>query len=1034
MFKKDSMNCRPSRRTFLKAAGTAALLPGLVPLKHLSATEHWAQPQGDSTSSNQGIDSKEFAAPTADLVAFWFWNGDMQPEEMNRQLQAIKDAGIHIVVFHPRAGLGGRFGCCELEYYFSDTYFDRVKSGLETCRRLGMKVIFWDECVWPSGFGGGRVLRGGTVGKRQIRPNPEFVAQYLAMEAIPISAGEIHRDGPWRIPEGKLVGVIAAQAQKDGLLRSTFRNLTAQVSDGRLPWEVPEGDWQLMFFLQRNETADSVLGVSTEKNPPCCPDLMNPAAVDKFIDVTHEEYYRRFSEYFGITVVAFFTDEPGFFNNRIDGHEPNTVPWTEVLPEVFEQKKGYSLIDSLPLLWMGEREENAKLQTDFWDTVSALYMNTYFRKIHDWCQAHGTESLGHVLEDTLRFHRTFEGGDFFKTMRYLHRAGIDQIAQRQFGLINPKLGSSAAHLFGRPHALCESFGSYGWDLTLEKMKAIINWNSVNGIDTECLHAFYYTVEGQQKYDSPPDMFYHQLWKNHFHRFVEYTLRVLYLVGRGRQVADIAVLYPTTAIMTVGGISNFAPLGQLEEYFLASATALQASQHDFNYVDELALAGNTDLDVPIRVTSKRLEVGDGSYSVVVLPAVPSLSGAAARKLEDFYRQGGTLIAVGRLPVSCTDGATAVLQSFLQNVFGTVEARPTTDINRSNAAGGRAVFVPILNMVSGEDLARQPSSPTLPTTMAQGRDLDFTQPWIRQFLDTVRQTTPADVQISSFHPSVAFLHKRAGKEDWYVLVNDSAQTVADDFAFASRGVPSFWDPESGKVKNAPVFREESGKMSIPITLSPYGAIAVVFDREGPPRDVPHLTRCDAAVVAAECKENHLKAILETEAQGSISVNAIHQGRPLTSSIVQPEGLIPMPVEGPWLFHLEGVDKSALPRPLGSWTDTWPDFSGTGWYEKDIDVKEAWLAPGRKVYLDLGIVKEIAAVQINGQSAGVLLWAPYRLEITALLKVGGNHLEIGVTNTLANRYVESKSGVPAKPASGLLGPVRIVPAKVIECEFTT
>jgi hypothetical protein len=100
----------------------------------------------------------------------------------------------------------------------------------------------------------------------------------------------------------------------------------------------------------------------------------------------------------------------------------------------------------------------------------------------------------------------------------------------------------------------------------------------------------------------------------------------------------------------------------------------------------------------------------------------------------------------------------------------------------------------------------------------------------------------------------------------------------------------------------------------------------------------------------------------------------------------------------------------------------------------VKEAWLAPGRKVYLDLGIVKEIAAVRVNGQSAGVLLWAPYRLEITKLLKTGANRLEIGVTNTLANRYGQGRLGLREKSASGLLGPVRLVPAKLVECKFTT
>ena len=127
------------------------------------------------------------------------------------------------------------------------------------------------------------------------------------------------------------------------------------------------------------------------------------------------------------------------------------------------------------------------------------------------------------------------------------------------------------------------------------------------------------------------------------------------------------------------------------------------------------------------------------------------------------------------------------------------------------------------------------------------------------------------------------------------------------------------------------------------------------------------------------------------------------------------------------------TAVSRDVGTWTEDWPNYSGTGWYEKSIVVDGEWLRPGRKVYLDLGVVKNIASVRVNGKSAGAELWSPYRLEITELLKAGSNRLEIGVTNTLANRYGQGRPGLPEKPESGLMGPVRLVPAKVLESEFT-
>ena len=985
-----------------------------------------------SGQPDSGIDREEFQAPIVDLAPFWFWNGDMQPEEIERQLVAMKKAGIHSVVFHPRSGMGGQFGHGEVEYYLSEAYFERFKFALETCWRLGLKVILYDEYNWPSGQGGGRVLQGGQVGTHQVPPNPEYIAKHLAMVEMPADA-EGHEENSWKVPDGKLVGVVAAQGDKDHLIRSSFRNLTSQVSQGVLNWQIPEGDWRLMFFMQRDSPPSEGPGTAHE-SLPCCPDLMNPAAIDKFISVTHEEYYRHFPEYFGSTITAIFTDEPGFLNNRIDGVFANTLPWTEALPEYFERKKGYSLLDALPLIWVGDDEQSAKARDDFWDVLSTLYMDTYYRKIYDWCQAHHIEAIGHVLEDTLRFHRTFEGGDYFKTMRYMNRAGVDQIGSRNFGLINAKLASSAAHLFGEQHALSETFGAYGWGLTLEQMKALIDYHATSGLDTEILHAFYYSIEGPRKQESPPDLFYHQIWKDQFHTFVADASRMLYLSGKGDQVTDVAIFYPTTAIMTEGGVMNFVPLAKIEEYFLSASMAVRASLRDFNYVDELALAGDPDLHVPVTLAGKTMNVNGHPYSVMVLPAVPAISGAAAKLLEKFHDGGGTIIALGSLPAHTTDGQTASVRHFLNSVFGTTEAVPPQRISRTNNAGGRAEFIPIANMVSNEQLAQLPKMAlaTAPSSMSRGQPLDYSQPWIQQFLEILGRTAETDVKSSTFHPQVAVLHKRGSGKNWFLINNDSATAVSDEFTFSSPSTPSIWDPESGDIREAPVFRQESGHTTVPLKLGPYSAFAVVFESEKQPAVAPHLTRAGADVLESEPKPDRLKVSVVTEAQGPVDVSAVYRGQSMTRSLGQTDKLEVVPIAGAWNFHREGVDEPAVSRDLGSWTDKWPDFSGTGWYERDIAVDSAWRAGGRKIYLDLGDVRNMAEVRINGKSVGRRLWPPYRFEITQLLKPGQNRLQIGVTNTLANRYGQGRPGLTEKPASGLLGPVRLIPAKVLTTEF--
>ena len=118
-------------------------------------------------------------------------------------------------------------------------------------------------------------------------------------------------------------------------------------------------------------------------------------------------------------------------------------------------------------------------------------------------------------------------------------------------------------------------------------------------------------------------------------------------------------------------------------------------------------------------------------------------------------------------------------------------------------------------------------------------------------------------------------------------------------------------------------------------------------------------------------------------------------------------------------------SIPLQLQSWTKTGlAQFSGTAIYEKNFSLPAAF--SGQRVILDLGKVSSVAKVQINGRDAGTLIWSPYRLDITTLLKQGENRLRIWVTNTEANaRAVGGSHNILSKiDLSGLEGPVSLIP----------
>jgi len=119
----------------------------------------------------------------------------------------------------------------------------------------------------------------------------------------------------------------------------------------------------------------------------------------------------------------------------------------------------------------------------------------------------------------------------------------------------------------------------------------------------------------------------------------------------------------------------------------------------------------------------------------------------------------------------------------------------------------------------------------------------------------------------------------------------------------------------------------------------------------------------------------------------------------------------------------------------------FSGTGSYTKTVQAPREWFRSGARLWLDLGDVKNIAEVSVNGKKLGTVWKPPFKIDVTSALKPGTNTLEVRVTNLWVNRLIgDQQPGATRKYTytaqqfyradspllpSGLLGPVRMVSA---------
>jgi hypothetical protein len=116
----------------------------------------------------------------------------------------------------------------------------------------------------------------------------------------------------------------------------------------------------------------------------------------------------------------------------------------------------------------------------------------------------------------------------------------------------------------------------------------------------------------------------------------------------------------------------------------------------------------------------------------------------------------------------------------------------------------------------------------------------------------------------------------------------------------------------------------------------------------------------------------------------------------------------------------------------------YSGTASYTKTFDLPKGFKGRKSPIYLDLGRVKDMAEVTLNGTNLGVVWCEPFQLEITGLVRNTGNVLKINVVNKWSNRLLGDEvlkenytSGNASNSttlfSSGLLGPVKLgQPAK--------
>jgi hypothetical protein len=540
---------------------------------------------------------------------FWAWNGALDPEELRRQIRLMKRMGMGGFFMHSRVGLATP--------YLKDEWFQCIEACIDEARTQGMLAWTYDEDRWPSGAAGGLVTR-----------DPRWRRRSLSLREIK-SPAELR----WT------TDIVAAFVAR---VSGTTARKIRQLPRGRKPATMGPGERILAFHVVREKP-------TSWYNDATSLDTLNPAAVKRFIAVTHEAYRQRVGRHFGVTLPGMFTDEPNHghkFGQDNKTGDPMDLPWTGGLPAAFRARCGYDLIPHLPELFYDvDGREITPARHDYHDCVTALFVDSFARQIGEWCDENGLLHIGHVLMEDRLSDQADVVGSAMRFYEHMQAPGIDMLTERWRAFATPKQAASVAHQFGRTWRLSETYGCTGWDFSLAGHKALGDWQAALGITMRCPHLAWYTMRGQAKRDYPAAISPQSPWWELYPLVEDYFARVNVALTRGEEVRDILVIHPVESTWTLikRGWRADPRVRDFDRALVELEDTLLGAHLDFDYGDEEMLsrlgAVSRKKGAPLFLLAR------AAYTAVVVPALRTIRASTVKLLEEFRAAGGLVIFAG-----------------------------------------------------------------------------------------------------------------------------------------------------------------------------------------------------------------------------------------------------------------------------------------------------------------------------------------------------------------------------------------------------
>ncbi|MDR1053417.1 MAG: hypothetical protein LBL39_04510, partial [Planctomycetaceae bacterium] len=967
---------------------------------------------GQSEEADSLVAGVKTPPDSAKLWAYWWWlNGNVDKESITRDLTEMRKQGFGTVVLYDGGGanadnnlnvhVGAMYGTAEWRELYKHT--------LKEAARLGMSISLNIQSGWN--LGGPNVKPENATkfvvwseviaidnNDEIILPRPKTNHNFyrdIAVVAFPIKQSNIAKNDTNKTAEQVKINrkplnqltaksatrelggsapncdnLVADETEVEGEADTTVDDVIvcmlvgeeldkvvdAKTGEMKLPNFVKSGEvWSVIRFGYTCTGAR--VSTSSGKWQGLVIDYLDADAFDIYWNDNVKPMIDDAGELAGKTLTYIHTDS----------WELGGINWTKTMADEFKKRRGYNIFPYLPVLAgkiIGNRDVSNRFLFDLRRTVGDLVADNHYGRMKTKANEAG---LGTHPES---------GGPHAAPIDSLQLLGMNDIPMSEFWSWSPrhrtteqsrfftKQPACAAHTHGKRLVAAEGFTNIGmhWQESFaDNLKPSFDQAVCEG----CNLVVWCCSTSSPKSEGLPGQEYfagthfnpqHTCW-DYSADFLTYINRVQFLTQQGLFVADVVQYYGDhVPNFTQGEWNNTAKSLPDYEYDVASMDAL----------------------LKMTVFDGRIFLPDGmNYKVLVLPEVSGINLDVLRKVNLLVKDGATIIgsrpkrASGLTNFSEADDE---VRKLANELWGT-----DNSVTKIRQVGKGRVVV---GMTAAELLRNDklpPDVKRLTGTLPNGQ---HRIKWIHRTLHDKKIfggnlpdfSLVKSVVNPKISPEIAM--GKTNRTEIYFVSNLVAKTDKTEIAFrVTEKQPEIWNPLNGIITDAKAFRQENGQTIVPLEFASNGSIVVIFRKP-----------------------------ISPTAQGTATDNSIQFEQILTlDDNWQVTFISP--------FDLTAKTREELPTiefpKLIDWTkhndDAIKYHSGAAIYRKEFSYKkDENKSANRRIYLDLGLVREMARVRLNGKELGTLWARPFEVEVTDAICEGDNILELEVVNLWANRII--------------------------------